>query len=176
MKLQKKIDENNKIKLLKLKKSRTLDKFIVVKCDSDTLLITKYNNNKYVKLHDYEAYPYALIKGQQKNIEGVMKECNLKESNKIINLELPSHQNYTKRMREILKGKFQRLTRTYKQTIVNGFQERVYLDENDIECDIECENDDDELRISVTRFFKLNDITEEEFISEVNRINNLRFN
>ena len=66
-------------------------------------------------------------------------------------------------MREVLKGKFQRLTRTYKDIVVNGIHERIYLD--DIECDIECENEEEELRISVTRFFKLKDITEEEFNS-----------
>ena len=169
LKLETKINEISKIKLLELSKGKTLDNFVIVKCDSDTLLVTKYNNRKSTKSHDYKKYPYALIKGQNKNIHTVMKECNLKVNNIIFDLEVPSHQNFTKRIREFLKGKFERLIRYYKPVVTQGIEDRTYIE------DVDDFDETEELKTSVTRFFRLNEISEEDFIDEVNNIDKMRF-
>ena len=169
LKLNDKINKISKVKLIELSNNKTLDNFVIVKCDVDTMIVTKYNNRKIVKSHDYITYSYALVKGQNKNIHNVMKECNLKVSNILIELEVPSHQNFTIRIKELLKDQFVRLVRYYKQISINGSDDRMYIDSID---DID---EDDEVKISVTRFFKLSDITEKEFIDKVYEIDKSRF-
>ena len=171
LKLEQKINEINEIKLLKLDHSETLDNFVIFKCDIETLIVSKYNNKKYSEKHDYNTYPYAMVKGQDKNIEHTMSECNLKASNIMIKIKVPSQCNFTKRVRELLKNKFKRLVRFYREITVNGNENiREYLTEDDNE-----DEDEDELKVSVTRFFKLIDITENDFIDEVFKINMMRF-
>ena len=169
LKLEEKINKISKIKLLELSNNKTLDNFVVVKCDPDTLIVTRYKNRKVVSSHDCITYPYALIKGKNRNIHSVMNECNLKVSNILIELEVPSHQNFTIRIKEILKNNFSRLIRQYKYIMVRGTEERKYIE------DIEDEDEDDEIKTSVTRFFKLVDISEEDFIKNVYEIDKMRF-
>ena len=128
LKLEQKINEINEIKLLKLDHSETLDNFIIFKCDIETLIVSKYNNKKYSEKHDYNTYPYAMVKGQDKNIEHTMSECNLKASNIMIKIKVPSQCNFTKRVRELLKNKFKRLVRFYREININGNENiREYL-------------------------------------------------
>ena len=170
LKLEHTIQEINKIKLLKLEKSQTLDNFVIVKCDKDTQIVTRFNNRKELRDHDSEYYPYALIKGQNRNIHSTMKECNLKVSNILVELEVPSQQNFTKRIREVLKHKFERFVRYYKLLYINGIEDRMYAE------DIDDYDEEEDLKISVTRFFRINGITEQQFVDKIYEIHQTRFN
>ena len=149
LKLKKRIEEDNKIKLLLLTESETLDNFTIYRCDQDTLYVRKNPHGKGLIYthHDYEEYPYALINGSNKNVAKIIKLCNIKENNKVIRLKCPSYNNFIKKIREIMSDKFERKITEYEDCA-----------------------DDNTSRTSVTRFFKLNNIIEDEFIKELNKI------
>ena len=84
MQLKHKLEQNNKIKLIKLGKGETLDNFIIFRCDENTLQIMKYNNQKYTMRHNFSKYPYALIKGSDKNVHTAVEECCLNLNNVFI--------------------------------------------------------------------------------------------
>ena len=48
LKLEHKINEINKIKLLTLDNGQTLDNYMIIKCDEDTLHIRKYKGVEYI--------------------------------------------------------------------------------------------------------------------------------
>ena len=141
LKLKKRIEEDNKIKLLLLTESETMDNFTVYKTDQDTLFVRK---NPYAKgyiytEHDYERYPYALINGSNKNVAKIIKACKIKQSNQIVKIKCPSYTNFLKKIKELLGDKFERKTTEYEDELEN-----------------------DMTKTSVTRFFKLKNISEDE--------------
>ena len=151
LKLKKRIEEDNKIKLLLLTESETLDNFTIHKCDKDTLYVRKDQHNKgYITTHhDYETYPYVFINGSTKNVNKMKRVCKIKTENAIIKLRCPSHLNFTKKIKEIMGDKFDRQCTEYE----------------------DCENN---TRTSVTRFFKLINIDENEFIEKIKEIHSSR--
>ena len=48
LKLEHRINEINKIKLLTLDNGQTLDNYMIIKCDEDTLHIRKYKGLEYI--------------------------------------------------------------------------------------------------------------------------------
>ena len=156
LKLNKRIEEDNKIKLLLLNESETLDNFTIYKCDQDTLHVRKHPHQKgYISTkHNHNEYPYALINGSNKNVSKILKVCKIKVENKLIQIKCPSYNNFLKKIKEVMCDKFERKTTEYDDCIDD--------------------NDENVSRISVTRFFKIVDITEEDFITEINKIHNSR--
>lgn len=75
----------NTIRLLQLKHSSTLDRFVIFK---DNM---------------YDEFPYGTIKGSNKNIKETMNDLNLNETNIILDLKVPSQSNFNKKVQEIMK-------------------------------------------------------------------------
>ena len=102
LKLEHKIYEINKIKLLKLENSQTLDNYIIIKCDEDTLHIRKYKGVEYVYKHNFVKFPYATIKGSNKNVSKTIKHNRFKIQNVVFSKQLPSQSNFSKKLMETL--------------------------------------------------------------------------
>ena len=85
LKLEHKINEINKIKLLKLDNGQTLDNYMIIKCDEDTLHIRKYKGIEYIYKHNCVKFPYATVKGSDKNVSKTLKNNKLKIENVIFN-------------------------------------------------------------------------------------------
>ena len=173
LKLEHKINEINKIKLLKLDNGQTLDNYMIIKCDEDTLHIRKYKGVEYVYKHNYVKFPYATVKGSDKNVSKTLKINKLKIENVIFNKQLPSQNNFNKKINEALNKHIVREKVFYSKT-----NNKVYF--GDIEITDEDENDEDfeniTYNVSLTRFFKLIDMSENKFIEKVNIIDLSRFN
>ena len=147
LKLKKKISDDNKIKLLLLTESETLDNFSIYKCDEDTMYLRKNPHAKgfISTAHDYEEFPYALINGSNKNVNKIIKACNIKPENRLVRIKCPSYTNFVKKVREVLGDKFIRKISEYEDSLDNNTS-----------------------RVSVTRFFRIINITEENFLNEIN--------
>jgi len=85
-----KIREINKVKLLKLLKQPALDNFMIVKSNL------------------FNEYPYATIKGGDKNIRSVMKDLEFKQEDILLHLKVPSQSNFNRKVKEILGEKYER--------------------------------------------------------------------
>ena len=116
LKLEHKINEINKIKLLKLENSQTLDNYMIIKCDEDTLHIRKYKGVEYIYKHDYVKFPYATVKGSDKNVSKTLKINKLKIENVIFNKQLPSQNNFNKKINEALNKHIVREKVFYSKT------------------------------------------------------------
>ena len=170
LKLQQKINEINKIKLLKLESGETLDNFIIVKTDEDTLHVRKLKGEEHIYKHNYVKYPYATIKGSDKNISKMMKKNRFKIENILFDKQLPSQSNFNKKVTELLKTHIVR-----QKVYYNKNTEKVFFgDIDDIE--EEEEDEDNQYSVSITKFFSLENITESEFIDKVKMIDLSRFN
>ena len=145
MKLEKIIQENNKIKLLKLKNADTWDNFII-----------------FEDLRN-KSYPYGTIKGSDKNVRETLIDLKLTEDNIVLQLKVPSQQNFNKKIKEMLKDKYTRQKFHIKKDT------KVFVSEENL-------SDDDQYIVSTTRYFKLTDITIDEFIEKLNEIDKLRYN
>ena len=97
LKLEHRINEINKIKLLTLDNGQTLDNYMIIKCDEDTLHIRKYKGIEYVYKHNYVKFPYATVKGSDKNVSKTLKINKLKIENVVFNKQLPSQINFNKK-------------------------------------------------------------------------------
>ena len=151
MKLKHTIEENNKLKLLKLKKQDTLDRFIIV-----------YDKSRMI-------FPYGFIRGSPKNLRETLNDLHLTEDDFLLNITVPSQTNFSKRVTEELKDKFKR-----EKVYVNKTTKQKYYEEED---DDGPAFEDNELwTCSVTRWFKLNsNITIDDFINLVKNLNDERF-
>ena len=153
LQLKHKINEINKNKILELEESDTLDHFVIVK------------SSKYVK------YPYATIKGSQKNLDATLNDLELTEDNIILHLKVPSQQNFHKRIKEVLKKEYEQDAFIVKQ--------RKYINKcnsNDIIYDVDDLDDSASYITSVTRWFNIEGISEKTFLRLVNGINKSRYN
>jgi hypothetical protein len=138
-----------KEKLINLENSSTLDNYIIVKDEKRS------------------EYKYATIRGSNKNIRETLKDENLTVQNIVFKIKVPSSMNFSKRIKEVLKEKYVR----EKVYCVKGVG-KFYADE------IEGEPtflDDNEYTVSITRWFKLVNITLEEFKNTLNSIDLERF-
>ena len=142
-----KIKQNNKVKLLHLQNSKTLDNFIIF-----------YDKNRHI-------YKYGTIKGSDKNIKETLFDLNLSENNIILRLMVPSQNNFQKAIKEELGEKYDR--------------QRFYIRKSDKKKITGYDDDfveNDDYVVCCSRFFKLNDISEEDFLIEIRKINLSRFN
>ena len=73
---------------MKLENKETLENFVIVK------------NNRF------PSFPYATLKGSEKNVKEVMRDLEFSEDDIILNLSVPSQNNFNKKMKEILKNKY----------------------------------------------------------------------
>ena len=151
--LERKIEEDNKIKLLLLNESETLDNFTIFRCDEDTLFVRKNPHNKgyIITKHDYDEYPYVMINGSSKNVTKILNACKIKHENMILKLRCPSHLNFVRKIKEVLGDKFERMSADYEDEL-----------------------DNNTTRTSNTRFFKLNGVTEEQFIQAIEKVHDSR--
>ena len=108
----------------------------------------KYAKGYYALPHNYEEYPYVIIKGSNNNLTKIIKSNRIKSENQILKIRCPSHNNLTKKLKEVLGDKFERKVTEYDDDL----------------------DEDNNKHISVTRFFKLIDITETEFIDKIMQI------
>ena len=150
MKLSKTIHENNKLKLLKLKESQTLDNFLI--------LYDKTRNN----------YKYAIIRGSDKNVRETMNDLHLTNENIILKLQVPSQTNLTKRLKEVLKDNYIRQKVFYNKTSGYKYYEGEINEEPSFE-------DSDDWIVSINRWFNIINITIDEFLEKIKQINNERF-
>ena len=88
--------------MLKLENSQTLDNCIIVKCDEDTLHSRKYKGVACIYKHNYVKFPYATIKGSDKNVSKAMKHNRFKIQNITYSKQLPSQSNFSKKLVETL--------------------------------------------------------------------------
>ena len=171
LKLERKINEINKIKLLKLDEGETLDNFMIIKCDESTLYIRKYKGLEYIYKHNYIKFPYATIKGSDKNVSKMIKNNCFKIENVLFNKQIPSYNNFSKKITEMLK---QHIIR--QKVYYNKNTEKVFF--GDIE-DIQEESDEDTedyvYNVSITKFFNLSNISEKDFIEKIKLIDLSRF-
>ena len=146
---------------------------MIIKCDEDTLHIRKYKGIEDVYKHNYVKFPYATVKGSDKNISKTLKIYRLKIESVIFNKQLPAQNNFNKKINEALNKHIFREKVFYSKTT-----NKVYF--GDIENTDEDENDEDfeniTYNVSLTRFFKLIDMSENKFIEKVNIIDLSRFN
>ena len=149
--MKSKLEEENKIKLLLLNNSETLDNFTIHRCDQDTLSVRKNRHGKgYIKtIHDYKEYLYVFINGSSRNINKTIRVSRIKPENLVLRLRCPSHLNFTKKIKETLGESFERQGTEY-------------------------EDEEHNTKISITRFFKLNDISEDEFVKKINELHSSR--
>ena len=152
LQLKEKIQRINHNKILELENSDTLDHFVIVK-----------SNN-------YKEFPYATIKGSQKNLNETMNEYDITEDNVILHLRVPSQQNFLKKVKEVMKAKFNENAflvrqKKYKDRTTND----VYYNEDELD-------DERQYITSVTRWFNIVGISEEKFIRTVKQIHKSRFN
>ena len=145
------IQENNKLKLLKLTNKQTLDRFVIV-----------YDQNR-------KSFKHGTIKGSNKNIKETLHDLNLTDDNIVFDINVPSQQNYCKKMKEVLKNKLCR-----QKVYVNKENKyKFYQGEHDDD-DITF-MDDEEYTVSTTRWFKLVDIELNDFFEKLTEINKERF-
>ena len=152
LQLKEKIQRINHNKILELENSDTLDHFVIVK-----------SNN-------YKEFPYATIKGSQKNLNETMNEYDITEDNVILHLRVPSQQNFLKKVKEVMKAKFNENAflarqKKYKDRTTND----IYYNEDELD-------DERQYITSVTRWFNIVGISEEKFIRIVKQIHKSRFN
>ena len=152
LQLKEKIQRINHNTILELENSETLDHFVIVKS----------NHNK--------EFPYSTIKGSQKNLNETMNEYDLTEDNVILHLRVPSQQNFLKKVKEVMKTKFNENAflarqKKYKDRTTND----VYYNEDELD-------DERQYITSVTRWFNIVGISEEKFIRTVKQIHKSRFN
>ena len=112
------------------------------------------------------------MKGSDKNVNKAMKHNRFKIQNIIYSKQLPSQSNFSKKLVETLGQHIVREKVFYSKTT-----NKVYF--GDIENTDEDENDEDfeniSYNVSLTRFFKLVDMSENKFIEKVNIIDLSRF-
>jgi hypothetical protein len=149
LKLEKRLKENNALKILKLSQSDTYDNFLIMK---DT------------RRPDFQ---YGLIRGSDKNIRETMQDLLLTDENVIFKINVASSTNFTKKVKEVLEHKFQRQKVFYNKSL--GIR---YYEGTGREPDFE---ENERWLTSVNRWFKLIDITIDEFINKLQEINEVRF-
>ena len=57
----------------------------------------KYVKGYYTLPHNYEKYPYVLIKGSNNNLTKIIKANRIKLENQILKIRCPSHNNSSKK-------------------------------------------------------------------------------
>ena len=114
--------------------------------DEDTMYLRKNPHAKgfISTTHDYQEFPYALINGSNKNVNKIIKACNIKPENRLVRIKCPSYTNFVKKVREVLGDKLIRKISEYEDSLDNNMS-----------------------RVSVTRFFRIINITEENFLNAV---------
>ena len=85
MKLQDKLNKTKTISILNLIDKDTLDRFIMAK---------NINNKRY---------PYLNIRGQERHVRKVMRECEITEDDILIDLNVPHAINFFNKCKEVLK-------------------------------------------------------------------------
>ena len=101
MQMKKKIEENNKIKLLRLEQHETLDTFMIVKLPIDSQI-------NDVKDAIREGFPYATIKGSTIHINKTMNHLGFDDDDIILDLYVPSQSNFNKKIKEKLNLHYNR--------------------------------------------------------------------
>ena len=101
MQMKKKIEENNKIKLLRLEQHETLDTFMIVKLPIDSQI-------NDVKDAIREGFPYATIKGSTIHINKTMNHLGFDDDDIILDLYVPSQSNFNKKIKEKLNFHYNR--------------------------------------------------------------------
>ncbi len=153
LKLENKINEINKLKLLKLQKSETLDNFVIVKDDRK------------------KTFKYATIKGSTKNLRETLNDLDLTDENVIFRVYCPYAMNFNKRIKEELKVHYKR-QKVYVLKNKYGEILQKWLEEEDEEPAF---TDDEEYLTTCNRWFKIKDMSENDFLDKIKEINEMRF-
>ena len=146
MKLQDKLNKTKTISILNLIDKDTLDRFVMAK---------NINNKRY---------PYLNIRGQERHVRKVMRECEITESDILIDLNVPHAINFFNKCKEVLKTHI-----IYEVKYISNVNEKV-IDISDLD-----EYDTEEIRVSITRNFNITGITEIDFINKIKQVNEMRY-
>ena len=149
MQLERKMQENNRIKLLMLERN-TLDNFVIAKDE----------NRK-----DFQ---YCFIRGCNRNITETMNDLALRQTNILLRIQVPSQTNFMKKMREIFRNFFRR----EKVYFNKESHEKMYESEG---IDDEAFENEGVWLATVTRWFNIINTTEDRFIEMVRELNYSRF-
>ena len=154
LKLQHKINEINKIKLLKLENSETLDNYVIIRDDRK------------------KTFKYATIRGSHKNLRETLHDLNLTDENIIYRIVCPHAANFTKKIKEELNDNYRR-QKVYAIRDKNGKITKKWFEEEDDEEPTFI--DDEEYVVTCNRWFQIKGMSEKEFILKIKEINELRF-
>ena len=146
MKLQDKLNKTKTISILNLIDKDTLDRFIMAKNISN------------------KEYPYLNIRGQERHIRKVMKECEIPESDILIDLNVPHAINFFNKCKEVLKKHI-----IYEVKYISKANDN-FIDITDLD-----EYDSEEIRVSITRNFNIKNISEIDFINKIKQVNEMRY-
>jgi len=146
LKLQDKLNKKSTISILNLIDKDTLDRFIMAKNISN------------------KEYPYLNIRGQERHIRKVMKECEILESDILIDLNVPHAINFFNKCKEVLKKHI-----IYEVKYISKANDN-FIDITDLD-----EYDSEEIRVSITRNFNIKNITEIDFINKIKQVNEMRY-
>ena len=154
LKLEEKINEINKFKVLKLEKSDTLENYIIVKDDRK------------------KVFKYATIRGSTKNLKESLHELDLVDENIILRIILPHAVNFNKKIKEELKNNYRR-QKVYALKDLEGKIIKKWKEEED---DEPAFLENEEYITTCNRWFCIKDMTEKDFIETICDINDSRFN
>ena len=84
-------------------------------------------------------------------------------------MQLPSYNNFSKKINETLKKNINR-----EKVFYNKTTKKIYFGDIE-EYDTDADEEDNSYSVSITKFFNIIGITENEFIDKVKQIDLLRF-
>ena len=158
LKLQNKINEINKIKLLELQNRSTLDHFVIAK------------NKKNTK------YPYCTIKGSNQNLSAAKNKLLLTDEDIYLDILVLSQSNFNKKIKEILgchyiREKLHTYTRDKCTTCRQLVGDIHHYDIDDPDFD-----KDEDYTTFTARNFQIVNMKPDDFFEAVKNIDESRFN
>lgn len=147
---EKMIQQINQIKLLQLQRGPTLDNFVIMKDDTR------------------DDFKYCFVRGSSRNIRETMSDLGLESDNIILKIQVPSQQNFCKKITETLRQNLRR-----EKVFFNKITHEKFFESEQVG-DVAFENHG--LWITtITRWFKLIDFTEQDFLKRILDLNQQRF-
>ena len=152
-KLQNKINEINTLKLLTLEDSDTLDNYVIVRDERK------------------KSFKYGTIRGSHKNLRETMHDLDLTDKNIIFRVLCPHAMNLNKKIKELLNDNYTR-QKVHILKDEEGNILRKWFEEEGNELAF---IDEEEYVVTCNRWFKIDGMTEIEFIEKVREIHEQRF-
>ena len=130
------------------------------------------DNFVIVKDERKKTFKYATIRGSSKNLRETLHDLDLTDQNVIVRVYCPHAMNLTKRIKELLDDNYIR-QKVYALKNKEGKIVQKWLEDEDD--DEPAFTEDEEYITTCKRWFKIQGISEAEFVEKVTKINELRF-